>query len=474
MKAFMDENFLLETQTARTLYHEYAAKMPIIDYHCHINPADIACDKQYSNITEVWLGGDHYKWRAMRCNGVPEAEITGSKDSAPFVTFAAWARTLPKCIGNPLYHWTYLELKKYFGIETQLTPATAKEIYDQCNEKLHAPAMSVRGLIDQSDVRLICTTDDPADDLAWHKQVRADATCKVKMLPAMRPDKALNIDKPGFAAYMQQLGAVCGMSIATFADLTKALAARIDYFHTLGCKASDHALDFCVYENATADELDEIFAEGLAGVVTDETKAAKFKTALLLMLAKEYTARDWVMQIHFGCLRNNSQKMYEKLGPDTGFDSINNSRGADKLAALLSAMESGDALPKMVLYSLNQYDNEIIATIAGCFQTDGVCASRIQLGSAWWFNDTKTGMEKQLRDAANLGTLGNFIGMLTDSRSFLSYTRHEYFRRILCNFIGNLVENGEYHNDMQTLGQMVCDISYNNTVRFFGFDLPEM
>ncbi|MGN0994699.1 MAG: glucuronate isomerase [Butyricicoccus sp.] len=466
----MDEDFLLTTDAAKTLYHDYAEKMPIIDYHCHINPADIAEDKRYQTITEVWLGGDHYKWRAMRGNGIPESRITGAKDSDPYETFQAWAETLPRCIGNPLYHWTYLELKRYFGITEALTPATCKDIYDRCNARLAEPDMSVRGIIEQSNVKLICTTDDPIDDLAQHARIAADPTCKVKVLPAFRPDKAMNIDKPGFPEYIAKLSAVVGYEIKTFADLRKALIERIDYFNARGSKVSDHALDHPVCVPASEAELDAILAEGLNGPVSTE-QGDKFKTALLLALSEKYHEYGWVMQIHYGCIRNNSSRMFEKLGPDTGFDAVADAGGAQALANLLDAMQKGGHLPKMVLYSLNQYDNEIIATIAGCFQTDGECASKIQLGSAWWFNDHKAGMEKQLTDLANIGVLGNFIGMLTDSRSFLSYTRHEYFRRILCGLIGRWVDNGEVHADMEALGQIVQDICYNNAVRFFGFDI---
>ena len=469
MKAFMDKDFLLETDTAKTLYHNHAEKMPIIDYHCHINPAEIAEDKRYSTITEVWLGGDHYKWRNMRCNGVPECDITGSKDTNPYKTFERWAETLPKAIGNPLYHWTYLELKKYFGITEPLNPKSCKKIYDACNARLQDADMSVRGIIEQSNVKVICTTDDPADDLRYHKQIAADATCKVQVLPAFRPDKALNVHKADFAAYVEKLSAVCGYAIKTVADMKKALADRIDFFHEMGCRASDHALDYCMYVPATQAELDAIMAKGLAGEAVSAAELDAYKTDLLLSLAKKYHDLNWVMQLHFGCIRDNNTKWFNKLGPDTGFDAVSNAHGVDDLGKLLNAMASTDTLPRTVLYSLNQYDNEAIATLAGCFQVDGECASKVQLGSAWWFNDTKTGMEKQLTDLANLGSLGNFIGMLTDSRSFLSYTRHEYFRRILCNWIGNLVENGEYHADMETLGQIVEDISYNNTVKFFGF-----
>ena len=471
MKQFMDDNFLLETETARRLYHEHAAKMPIIDYHCHINPQEIAEDKRYDSITEVWLGGDHYKWRAMRCNGVQEADITGSKDTDPYRTFEKWAETLPRAIGNPLYHWTYLELKKYFGITEPLNGKSAKAIYDKCNARLKDADMSVRGIIDQSNVKLICTTDDPVDSLEWHKKIKADPTCKVKVLPAFRPDKAFNIHKPEYASYMAKLAEVSGVEIKNFADVVKALYNRIDFFNEMGCRASDHALDYAVYADATEEELNAIVAKGLAGGAISAEELNKYKTACLLAVAKKYKEYGWVKQIHFGCIRDNNTAWYKKLGPDTGFDAVSNTHGADDLGKLMDAMAMTGDLPKMVLYSLNQYDNETIMTLAGAFQVDGQCASQIQMGSAWWFNDTKTGMEKQLTDFANLGVLGNFIGMLTDSRSFLSYTRHEYFRRILCNWIGNLVENGEYHADMETLGQLVEDISYNNTVKFFGFDV---
>lgn len=470
MKAFMDEDFLLDTEAARVLYHQYAEKMPIIDYHCHINPAEIAEDRRYDNITQVWLGGDHYKWRAMRCNGIPESDITGAKDTDPYRTFAAWAATLPQCIGNPLYHWTYLELKRYFGITEELAPETAQEIYDRCNKKLAEPNMSVRGLIAQSNVKLICTTDDPVDDLHWHEVIKADPTCQVKVLPAFRPDKAMNVDKAGFPEYIAKLSAVAGYPIDTFADLVRALGDRIDYFKAHGCRVSDHALDYTVYSPATPAQLDAILTEAKRGPVGAD-KADAFKTAVLLAVSKKYAEYGWVMQIHYGCLRNNSAKMFAKLGPDTGFDSVNDAGGAAALAGLLNAMQSEGHLPRMVLYSLNGDDNATIASIAGCFQTDGECPSKIQLGSAWWFNDHKLGMEKQLTDLANLGTLANFIGMLTDSRSFLSYTRHEYFRRILCGLIGRWAENGEIQPNMERLGHIVEDICYNNTVRFFGFEV---
>lgn len=470
MKAFMDDDFLLETEAARTLYHDYAACMPIIDYHCHIDPAEIADNARYDSITALWLGGDHYKWRAMRCNGIPERRITGAKDADPFDAFCAWAETLPRCIGNPLYHWTYLELKNYFSIREALTPDTARSIYDRCNARLRDADMDVRGIIRQSNVRLICTTDDPVDDLSAHARIAGDPDCTVRVLPAFRPDKAIKIDKPGFPAYLAQLSAVVGFPIRTFSDLTRALADRIAYFDAHGCKTADHGLDCVVYAPASASALDAILTEGLSGPV-DAAASAQFQTALLCFLAGEYHRRGWVMQLHYGCLRNNSARMFASLGPDTGFDSMGDAGGSQALANLLNHLEQAGSLPKMVLYSLNPHDNETIATLAGCFQTDGECPSKIQLGAAWWFNDHKTGMLRQLTDLAALGTLGNFIGMLTDSRSLLSYTRHEYFRRILCNLIGGWAEQGEVQPDLPTLGQLVQDICYNNVVRFFGFDV---
>ncbi len=469
MKPFLNEDFLLESETAKYLYHNHASKMPIIDYHCHINPEEIANDRRYDNITQVWLGGDHYKWRAMRCNGVAEKDITGSKDTDPYNTFEKWASTLPQAIGNPLYHWTYLELKKYFGITKQLNSKTSKEIFDECNKRLKDEDMSVRGLIKQSNVKVIGTTDDPIDDLKWHKQIANDSTCEVKVVPSYRPDKAMNIDKDGFVDYINKLGEIVGKQLNTVEDVCEALNTRIDYFNDHGSCISDHALDYCIYEERTPQELNAIFKKAMEGNSVTQSEAEAYKTAILVSLAKKYRQLSWVMQIHFGCIRNNNTKMYNQLGPDTGFDAVSNEHGADALAKMLDAFNN-NGIPKMVLYSLNQYDNEAIATIAGCFQADAQCPGQIQLGSAWWFNDTKTGMEKQLTDLANLGVLGNFVGMLTDSRSFLSYTRHEYFRRILCNWVGKLAENGEYYNDLETMGKIVEDISYYNTLKFFGFD----
>ena len=469
MKPFLDKDFLLSSDTARTLYHDHAAKMPIIDYHCHIKPSEIAADRRYDSITDVWLGGDHYKWRAMRSCGVPERCITGDAD--PEEKFVAWARTVQTLIGNPLYHWTHLELQRYFDISEPLTAKNAKAVYRACNEVLARPDMSVRGIIDRSNVRLICTTDDPIDDLAAHEQIAADPTCRVAVLPAFRPDKAMRADKPEFAAYLKKLEAVTDMEIDSMDDLRAALVDRIAYFDAHGCRVSDHGLDTAICETATEAELNDILEKGKNGRPVSAAESEAFQTALLATCAKEYRARGWVMQWHFGCIRNNSTRMFERLGPDTGFDAMNDAGGnAVRLARMLDLLEQQDALPRTILYSLNPADNGIIGTVMGGFQTDSDVPGRIQLGSAWWFNDHKSGMEQQLRDLMNLGAIGSFVGMLTDSRSFLSYTRHEYFRRILCNVFGQIVENGEYPADLDALGEIVENISYNNTLHYFRFD----
>lgn len=471
MTPFMSEDFLLKTDTAKRLYHDHAKKMPIIDYHCHVNPADIALDKRYDSVTEVWLGGDHYKWRLIRANGVPESEVLGARETDPFLLFKHFAAMLPKAVGNPVYHWTYLEMKRYFGIEKQLSPNTAEEIYDAMNKKLAEPDMSVRGLIDQSNVKLICTTDDPIDDLCYHKQIAGDKTCKVKVVPAFRPDKAMNIDLDGFADYIAKLSEVSGVKISDFTSLCAALDARVDFFDSMGCRTSDHGLFSCVYAEATQAELDAALAAALDGRTVTSRQAEQFRTAVLLHLGRRYHNLGWVMQLHFGCMRNNNTRMFKKLGPDTGFDAMNGRGEPYNAAYFLDALDKTNQLPRTVLYSLNPADSEIIASLCNCFAADADCPGKVQLGAAWWFNDTKSGMEKQLLDYSNMMALGNFIGMLTDSRSFLSYTRHEYFRRILCNFLGQLVEDGEYPADFDMLGRIVEDICYNNTARFFGFDL---
>ena len=468
MTPFMNKDFLLKSKTAKKLYHQHAEKMPIIDYHCHINPMEIYEDKRYNNITEVWLGGDHYKWRAMRSCGVPEYYITG--DATPAEKFQKWGETIPNLIGNPLYHWTHLELQRYFGITEPLNGENAMEIYEKCNAILARPEMSVRGIIRQSDVKLICTTDDPVDDLKAHAALAKDPDAPAVVLPAFRPDKAMRADKETFPAYVAQLEKVVGYEINTVEDMRKALNDRIAYFADHGCCVSDHALDYCFCVEATEEELNDIYARAKAGKGITWNEQLAYHTALLISVGKEYYKRDWVMQLHFGCLRDNSKKMFARLGPDTGFDSMNDVSNAAGLAGLLNILESADALGKTILYSLNPADNGVIGTVMGGFQTDSKIPGKIQQGSAWWFNDHKVGMEQQMVSLMNLGAMGSFNGMLTDSRSFLSYTRHEYFRRILCNLLGQMVEDGEYPADMKTLGKMIENISYNNTLHYFGFD----
>ena len=468
MTKFMTKDFLLKSKAAKKLYHEHAEKMPIIDYHCHINPMEIYEDKRYNTITEVWLGGDHYKWRAMRSCGVPEHYITG--DASPAEKFQKWGETMPNLIGNPLYHWTHLELQRYFGITEPLTGENAMEIYAKCNEILAQPDMSVRGIIRKSNVKLICTTDDPIDDLKAHELLAADPTAPAVVLPTFRPDKAMRADKETFPSYVAQLEKVVGYEIHTFADMCKALNDRIAYFADRGCCVSDHGLDYCFCVEADEDTLNDIYARAKAGKgITGEEQLA-YHTALLLSVGQEYCKQDWVMQLHFGCLRDNSKKMFRKLGADTGFDAMNDAANGAALSKLLSALEEAGALGKTILYSLNPADNGIVGTIMGAFQTDSPIPGKIQQGSAWWFNDHKVGMEEQMKSLMSLGAMGTFNGMLTDSRSFLSYTRHEYFRRILCNLFGQMVEDGEYPADWLQLGKLVENISYNNTLHYFGFD----
>ena len=468
MKAFMDKDFLLSTETAQELYHNFAAQVPVLDYHCHINPQEIAEDRKFENITQVWLGGDHYKWRQMRSNGVDEYYITG--DAPDREKFQKWAETLEKAIGNPLFHWSHLELQRYFGYTGVLNGETAEEVWNLCNAKLQEDSMSVRNLIKQSNVTLLCTTDDPIDDLKWHKVIKEDETFDVQVLPAWRPDKATNVEKPDFVEYLGKLSQVSGVEIKTFADLKEAIAKRMEYFDSMGCSISDHGLDYVMYAPASDEEVERIFADRLAGQEITKEDAAKYKTAFMLFLAGKYEEMNWVMQLHYGCKRDNNKAMYAKLGPDTGFDCISNFAPGEQLADFLNAVNEAKNLPKTILYSLNPGDDELIGTILGCFQNSDAIG-KIQQGSAWWFNDNKTGMMKQMTSLANLGLLGNFIGMLTDSRSFLSYPRHEYFRRIMCELIGGWVENGEYPKDMKNLEKIVKGISYNNAVRYFGFDL---
>lgn len=465
MKKFMDEDFLLTTETAKNLYHNYAEKLPIIDYHCHLSPQEIYEDVRYENITQVWLGGDHYKWRQMRSNGVEEKYITG--DASDRKKFQKWAETLEKAIGNPLYHWSHLELKKYFGYEGHLCGDTAQEVWDLTSEKLKQDNMSARGLILQSNVDTICTTDDPIDSLEWHRKIKEDGF-EVKVLPAWRPDKAMNIEKADFAQYIAKLAQVSGVEIKDFDSLIEALKNRMDFFAENGCTVSDHGLEYVMYESYEPAEVNEIVKTRLSDGVLTKTEERKYKTAFMTTLGREYAKKNWVMQLHYGVQRDLNKKVFNALGPDAGIDAINTYSSSIEMGQYLNALAIDDSLPKTIIYSLNPADNAAIGTVIGCFQ-DSSAVGKIQHGAAWWFNDHKTGMMEQMTSLANLGLLGNFVGMLTDSRSFLSYTRHEYFRRIMCELIGGWVENGEYPDDEKALKQIVEGISYYNCKNYFCF-----
>ncbi len=468
MKTFMDKDFLLSNPIAVKLYHEYANVTPILDYHCHINPKEIAEDRKFDNITQVWLGADHYKWRYMRCCGVDEKYITGDADDKE--KFLKWAEVLGKAIGNPLYHWSHLELQRYFDFHKPLNKNTAEEAWEVCNAALARDDMSARNLIRRSNVTLLCTTDDPIDDLHYHKAIAEDPSFEIKVLPAFRPDKAMNIEKENYLDYLSQLEKASTIQIKSFKDLKAALANRMDYFVSMGCTVSDHGLEYVMYEPGTEEQVEKIFAKRLAGNIPSRGEELRFKTEFLLYVSREYAKRNWVLQLHYGVKRDNNTKQFRLLGPDTGYDCIQNKTSAAELADFLNALAVTDELPKTILYSLNPIDNAYIGTILGCFQNSEAIA-KIQQGSAWWFNDHKIGMQEQMASLASLGNLSGFVGMLTDSRSFLSYTRHEYFRRILCNYIGTLVENGEFPEDYEILSEIVTDISYNNAVRYFNFPL---
>ena len=466
MKAFMDKDFLLDSDVAKTLFHDYAKDLPIIDYHCHLVPKEIAEDIRYENLTQLWLYADHYKWRYMRSMGVEEKYCTG--DASDYEKFLKYAEVIGYAIGNPLYHWTHLELQRFFGIDTPLSAKTADEIWNKTAEMLKSPEFSAKNLIRRSNVEAVCTTDDPADDLRYHEQIAQDKDFKTLVLPTFRPDNAIAIEKDTFPAYIKTLGDACGFEIMCFNCLKKALKQRIEFFKAHGCKLSDHGLSTAVYNPCTDEEASAILKKAMAGEALSDCEIAKYKTAVLLFLGEEYAKNDFTMQLHFGPVRNNNTKLFKAIGADKGFDSIDDLELAQPLSRFLDALEVKDSLPKTILYALNPKDNYVIGTMLGNFQ-DGSMKGKIQFGSGWWFNDQLDGMKRQMTDLAALGALAAFVGMLTDSRSFTSYPRHEYFRRIMCNLIGGMVDNGEFPADMEILGKIVSDISYYNAKNYFNF-----
>ena len=467
MKKFMDENFLLETTTAQDLFHNHAAKMPIIDYHCHLIPEMVANDHKFKSITELWLGGDHYKWRAMRTNGVEEKYCTGTETS-DWEKFEKWAETVPYTFRNPLYHWTHLELKTAFGIDKLLSPKTAREIYDECNEKLQQPEYTARGFMSRYNVECVCTTDDPIDDLRYHKQTR-ESGFEIKMIPAWRPDKAMAVDNAkNFADYVTRLGEVAGVTISKFQDLVDALQKRHDFFNENGCRLSDHGIEEFYDEPYTNSQIETIFEKAMRGQDLSELEIRQFKHCMLTVFAEMDYESDWTQQFHYGAIRDNNSLMFKKLGPDTGFDSIGEFNTAKAMSHFLDNLNAKGKLTRTILYTLNPCANEVIATMLGNFQ-DGSCPGKIQFGSGWWFNDQLDGMTRQMNALSVLGLLSRFVGMLTDSRSFLSYPRHEYFRRLLCNLLGNDVEKGLLPDDKESLYRMVEDISYYNAKNYFKF-----
>ena len=466
MKQFLCEDFLLHSDIARRLYHDYAADMPVYDYHCHLNPKEIAENRRFDNLGQIWLEGDHYKWRGMRSAGIPEHLITGP--ASDYDKYQAWAKTVPMTLGNPLYHWTHLELRRPFGITGKLFgPETAQGIWDEANEKLTRDEFSARGIMQQMNVRMVGTTDDPADSLEYHRQIAEDDSFDIEVRPSWRPDRAFKIELDGFSDYIQKLGQSADVDICRFSDLLTALERRLTHFALHGCIASDHGIEILRYAPIPDESvLDAILQKRLTGEIPDETATAQFTTAVLVWLGKQYAKRGWVMQLHIGALRNNNTRMFNLLGADSGFDSIGDAPVAWPLARLLDEMDKTDELPRTILYCLNPRDNEVMATMVGNFQGGGI-GGKIQFGSGWWFNDQKDGMQRQLEQLSQLGLLSQFVGMLTDSRSFLSYTRHEYFRRILCNMLGTLAVQGEIPADEKMLGQLVRDISFNNAQRYF-------
>ena len=471
MESFLSEDFLLQTQTAKTLYHQYAEDMPIYDYHCHLPVRDIAENKKFENLTQIWLYGDHYKWRALRANGVKEKLITGN--GSDFEKFQAWAATVPKTLCNPLYQWTHLELKRYFGIEGKLLDAnTAKEIYDTCTEMLQTDAFSTQSIMQKMNVRVVCTTDDPTDSLEYHQQLRDDQNFPVRVLPAFRPDKAIAVESPAnFNDWVDQLAAAADTEITNYETYMTALHQRHDFFHKTGCRLSDHGIEQPYAQDYTETQIRRIFDKVRSGKTLEKSEVRQFTSAMLIELAVMDAEKSWVQQFHLGVLRNTNTRAMQHIGPDTGFDTIGDFEIGKPLARFLDRLENRGKLTKTILYVVNPRDNELIAAMTGNFQ-DGSIPGKIQFGSAWWYNDQKDGMEHQITALANMGLLSRFVGMLTDSRSFLSYPRHEYFRRVLCNLLGRDVENGELPDDPELIGSMIKDICYNNAVSYFEISVP--
>ncbi|MGG1675993.1 glucuronate isomerase [Neobacillus sp. NRS-1170] len=464
MKAFLDKQFLLNTDTAVQLYENAVTWLPIFDFHCHLNPQEVWENKPYENITQVWLGGDHYKWRLMRMHGNSERFITG--DASDWEKFAAWAETVPYIIGNPLYHWTHMELKMFFGIEKTLSPETAREIYEECNEKLKQPDFRPRAFIERSNVKFIGTTDDPVSTLEYHKLLKNDDSFKAIIAPTFRPDGALLIERPTFEPWIEKLSEVSGIKVNSVDAFLQALKHRVDFFHENGGRASDHDIQKMEYVETAKEEVEKIFNKRISGEQLSNNELVAYRAFLLKELGKMYAEKQWVMQLHMGALRNNNSKMKELIGPDTGFDSVGEANFAEGLSRFLDALDKEDALPRTVLFNLNAKDNVVLAGMMGNFYEEGI-PGKVQLGSGWWFLDHIDGMEKQMKDFANVGLLSHFIGMLTDSRSFLSYARHDYFRRILCNILGEWVEKGFAPNNMEFLEQMVRNIGYYNAEKYF-------
>ncbi len=464
-KSFINKNFLLQNSTAEQLYHDYAADLPIIDYHNHLPPDEIANDKRYSTITEVWLKGDHYKWRAIRANGIAERYVTGEANEKE--KFLKWAETVPYTMRNPLYHWTHLELQRYFGITELLNEKTGQQIFEQTNAALQTPAFSAKGLLKKMKVEVVCTTDHPTDTLEFHKK-EMDSQSTLKMLPTFRPDKFLVINHPDFLVFLEKLEGIVGNDISTFNELLEALEKRVDYFHELGCQLADHGLSQLFAVDFKGQNLDKILEKRKSNKRIKGKESRVFQMALLHELAKIYHRKKWTMQLHLGAIRNNNDRLLNAVGADVGADSIGDYEQAEGLSSFLNCLDTEGKLTKTILYNLNPRDNEVFATMMGNFN-DGTSAGKIQWGSAWWFLDQKDGMEKQINTLSNMGLLSRFIGMLTDSRSFLSFPRHEYFRRILCNIIGSDVHNGLLPNDITWLGKTVEDICYNNAKRYFEF-----